>query len=103
VKFRTAQEKTTVCKGCPHSFSKSKLNEIEGSFAVVPWLSHLFYLDGLRRVGAVFNIDELSRQEWNGLILIEAVRTEVDQERFENAQEKAKLDAALQKQGSKRR
>jgi hypothetical protein len=60
-------------------------------------LEHLFYLDGLRRVGAVFQVNDLNREEWDGLLLIESTRIEVERERIKKAEEKAKIQAALQK------
>lgn len=63
----------------------------------IPWLQHLFYIDGLRRVGATFSINELTREEWDGLLLIEGVRAEVERERTRKAEEKAKIQAALHK------
>lgn len=89
--------KDTVCQPCEFNFSKSSLGDIEGSFVVIPWLQHLFYLDGLRRVGATFSINELKKEEWDGLLLIESVRAEVERERTRKAEEKAKIQAALHK------
>jgi len=60
-------------------------------------LQHLFYLDGLRRVGATYHINELTKEEWDGLLVIEGVRVEVERERVEKEREKAKIRAALQK------
>jgi len=60
-------------------------------------LQHLFYIDGLRRVGAVFQINDLTREEWDGLLVIEGVRIEVERERMNKAEEKAKIQAVLQK------
>lgn len=63
----------------------------------IPWLEHLFYIDGLRKVGATFSINALTKEEWDGLLLIEGVRIEVERERMHKAEEKAKINAALQK------
>lgn len=82
---------------CEFNFSKSKLSDIEGGFVVIPWLQHLFYLDGLRHVGATFSVNELTREEWDGLLLLESVRMEVERERFEREREKVKIKAALQR------
>lgn len=92
----------TVCQPCEFNFSKTKLGDIEGSFVAIPWLQHLFYIDGLRRVGATFSINELTREEWDGLLLIEGVRADVERERTRKAEEKAKVQAALQKGRSRR-
>jgi len=51
----------------------------------------------LRRVGAVFQINDLTREEWDGLLVIEGVRIEIERERMNKAEEKAKIQAVLQK------
>ena len=89
--------KDTVCQPCEFNFSKSKLGDIEGSFVVIPWLQHLFYIDGLRKVGAVYLINDLTKEEWDGLLLIEGIRIEVENERVRKMEEKAKSQAALGK------
>jgi len=73
------------------------LGDVEGSFVAIPWLQHIFYLDGLRRVGATFSINELTKEEWDGLLLIESVRIEVENERIKQAEKKARDRAALGK------
>jgi hypothetical protein len=51
----------------------------------------------LRRVGAVFQINDLTREEWDGLLVLEGVRIEVERERMKKSEEKAKIQAALHK------
>lgn len=89
--------KDTVCQPCEFNFSKSKLGDIEGGFVAIPWLQHLFYLDGLKKVGARFNINDLTKEEWDGLLLIEGVRVEIEREQMKKAEDKARAKAAMQK------
>jgi len=56
---------------------------------VLPWLSHLLYLSGLRRAGATFLLDDLAKEEWDGLLMLDAVQQELESEMLER--EKRKL------------
>jgi len=51
----------------------------------------------LRRVGATFSINDLTKEEWDGLLVVESTRIEVERERMRKEQEKAKVRAALHK------
>jgi len=51
----------------------------------------------LRRVGAVFQINDLTKEEWDGLLLLEGVRIEIEREQRMKAEDKAKIKAALHK------
>lgn len=96
MKYKTSGDKETICEKCPHRATKTRLEDIEGSYSILPWVSHLFYLDGLNRVGATFHINDLHKCEWDGLVLIESARIELEKERMEKADEKAKLQKAMQ-------
>jgi len=80
-----------VCEHCPENLSHSSLDSIEGSTVVLPWVSHLLYLYGLRQIGAQFHIDDLSKEEWDGLLMLESVKVELGDEQ----QKKAELDAKV--------
>lgn len=45
----------------------------------------------------MFHINDLTREEWDGLLVVEGVRIEVENERMRKEGEKAKVKAALQK------
>lgn len=83
-----------MCEKCPSNYSKHKLSEIPGSEAVVPWVNHLMYLDGLRQVGCNFQLDDLSKDEWDGLLLLQNTRNEIEWERYEKERRKQQLEAA---------
>jgi len=102
-KYVSARDKETVCNKCPRNLSKSSLSQIEGVQAALPWLSHLFYLDSLRRVGAVFHLNDLSREEWDGLILLENVRAELEQEMYDKEKRKSDLGTAMARQSQVRK
>jgi hypothetical protein len=40
-------------------------------------------LYGLKNAGATFHYNELSKLEWDGLMLIETIRAEIEQEQME--------------------
>jgi len=102
-KYASSRDKETVCEGCPKNLSKTSLDKIEGHRAALPWLGHLLYLDALRRVGANFMLDDLTKSEWDGLILIEDVRSEIEQEQYRKQEQKTKLAKALAKQSQVKR
>jgi len=64
---------------------------------VLPWLSHILYIYGLKEVGAVFNINDLTKEEWDSIMLIEGVKSEIERERYEKEDLKRKVDAASTK------
>ena len=102
LKLETA-ESVAVCETCPKNLSKSKLFAVEDVGVILPWLSHLFYLYGLVKVGAHFLIDDLTRKEWDGLLMLESIRNEVEQERYEAERIKEKAEAAIAKSKYSRR
>lgn len=86
-----------TCRECPRNLSKTKASEIEGSEAVMSWLRHIFWLYSLRQAGATFLLNELSLQEWEGLITLEGVRAEIEREQYEKQEMKKKVRAAQAK------
>jgi len=100
--FRTSVD-SEVCKTCPRNLSKSKLYSIEGVNAVLPWLFHLMYLYGLTKVGATFLIDDLTRGEWDGLLMLESVKNEVEHEKYEAERLKQKATSAIASSRTKKR
>lgn len=83
-----------MCDKCPSNYFKAKLHDIPGSEAVVPWVNHLVYLDGLQQAGCTFGIDDLSKDEWDGLLLIQVTRAEIEWEKYEKEKRKQQLEAA---------
>ena len=96
-------DKEDVCKKCPNNLAKSKLSDIEGSSIVLPWLGHVLYIYGLKQAGAVFHINDLTKSEWDGILLIESVKNEIERERIEKEELKRKLDAAARGGSSHRK
>ncbi len=100
VKFKSSVD-ANVCEHCPENLAQSTLDSIEGSDVVLPWIGHLLYLYGLRQVGAQFHIDDLSREEWDGLLMLESVKAELEDERAKKDELQAKV-AAVKSKSSKR-
>lgn len=94
MKFGSAVNKETVCDKCPCNYFKQKVREIPGGEFVQTWVSHLFWLDILRKVGCVFQPNALTKEEWDGLILLETTRAEIELERIEKAKRDRQLRAA---------
>ena len=61
---------------------------------MLPWIHHLIYLDGLKQVGCTYQLDDLTKTEWDGLLLIQQVRNEIEMEQFEKEKRKRQLQAA---------
>lgn len=91
IKYQTAVNPDTVCEKCPSNYFKHKLNDIPGSEVVVPWINHLVYLDGLVQCGCKFTVDDLTKAEWDGLLLIHIVRREIEKEQMEKADRERQL------------
>jgi len=47
------------------------------------WTQHLVYLDALRLAGCQFSLDDLTRDEWEGLMLIESERADLQKQEIE--------------------
>jgi len=61
---------------------------------VLPWINHLLYVDGLKMVGCQFVIDDLTKDEWDGLLLLQIVRNEIELEQADKEKRKQQLQAA---------
>lgn len=48
----------------------------------------------LRKVGCTFQPNTLTKEEWDGLILLETTRAEIEMERMEKAKRERQLRAA---------
>lgn len=94
LKFQTASSET-VCEACPRNASKTKLFELENVEALIPWLNHLFYLYSLVKIGASFHVDDLTRSEWDGLLMLESVKAEIEHEKYDQERLKQKAAAAV--------
>lgn len=55
----------------------------------MPWVRHIFWLYGLKNAGATFHFNELSKREWDGMMLIETVRAELEREQMEKSRLKS--------------
>jgi hypothetical protein len=95
--FQTTAD-ADVCEKCPRNQSRTKVYSIEGAEAVLPWLFHLMYLYGLTKVGATFLIDDLTKEEWDGLLMLESVRAEIEHEKYEAERLKQKAESAMASQ-----
>jgi hypothetical protein len=84
-----------VCEKCPRNQVKTKVFSIEGANAVLPWLFHLIYLYGLTKVGATFLINDLTKEEWDGLLMLDSVKNEIEHEKYEAERLKQKAEAAV--------
>jgi hypothetical protein len=102
IKYKTSLEKEIVCERCPSGVGPiEKFTEIEGYESVLPFVNQILYLYGLKNVGATFLIDDLSREEWDGLMLLQQVKNEVEAERYERERHKSEAKDALRSSGRK--
>lgn len=62
-------------------------------------MSHLFYLEGLKNVGAHFLINDLTKEEWDGLMLIATAKEDVRKEREEKEKERQQLLKSMRSGG----
>jgi hypothetical protein len=92
-KFKSSIDED-VCEKCSQNLAKQRLSSIEGYAAVVPWVSHLLYIYSLVQVGVSFGIDDLNREEWNGLLMLESVKGELEQERLDKMRLEQKVASA---------
>lgn len=97
LKYKAAINKETVCEHCPYGSTSKAVEDIEESAFVLPWLSHLFYLDGLHRVGATFSLCDLSKSEWDGLLLLEKVRAKISSDEINKREREQKILRAKQR------
>lgn len=81
--FQTAQDSDRACKQCPDNQSKEKLSAVENGFAVLPWLNHVFWLWAVKSSGVVFTLGDLSKDELDGLFLIQSLQSEIEREKLE--------------------
>lgn len=93
-KYNTAVNPDTVCDKCPSNFFKQRIKDIPGSMEVIPWINHLIWLDGLKHVGCNFLLNDLTYEEWEGLLLLQTVRNEIEVEMMEKDKRKQQLQAA---------
>jgi len=96
LKFETAANEQ-VCEACPKNLSKTKLYGLEDIHVILPWITHLFYLYSLLKLGVSFRIDDLTKKEWDGLLMLESVKAEVEHEQYEAERLKHKAAAELAK------
>lgn len=68
----------------------------------MPWVGHVLYLYGLKNIGATFHINDLTKNEWDGILLIEGAKSEIERERMEKEELKRKIDAASTKKSHRR-
>jgi hypothetical protein len=99
-KYVTAQDKERACRQCPKNVTREKMSDIEGAFAVYPWIAHLLWLFNLVEVGATFHLDDLSYLEWEGLLILKAAQAEVEKERYEKERVRHQNQEALAKSQS---
>jgi hypothetical protein len=92
--FQTAQDPDRVCKQCPRNQSKEKLSEIEGGFAAIPWLNHVFWLFAAKNSGVVFGLHDLTKDELDGIMMIQSIQYEIERERLEKDRIKQLADRA---------
>jgi len=95
LKYKSALNKKTVCERCPNNESRSKLYELEGVEGIIPWLSHLFYLEGLKNVGAHFMINDLTKEEWDGLMIIASAKEDIRKEKEKKEEERRNLQRVM--------
>lgn len=100
LKLETALNEN-VCDNCSRNVSKTRLFGIENINAILPWITHLFYLYSLLKLGVSFRINDLTKKEWDGLLMLESVKAEVEQEQYDAERLKQKAADAIAK--SKRR
>jgi len=95
-KFKTSiDDKKLLCERCPQGVGVlDKISEIEGAEGVLPFTEHVIYLDNLIKVGASVQINDLTKEEWDGLILLRKAKNEVEVELIEREKEKQKLKQA---------
>jgi len=55
----------------------------------------------MKRVGAVFGLNDLEKIEWDGLILIEQTRTEIELEQVKRERERANLKSVSGSRGKR--
>jgi len=69
----------------------------------VPWVRHIFWLHGIHQAGATFHFNDLDKAEWDGLLMIESVRAEIERAQVEKQKEKQMLAQAQQSVGARNR
>lgn len=94
VKFASAVDKDDACLKCDKNLAKQKLSDVEYAQVVMPWVGHLLYLYGMKQIGVAFRVNDLTKDEWDGLIMIEGLKNEIEKERLEKDELKRKVAAA---------
>jgi len=67
-----------ACEGCPANPENSPL--LEEDPLLVEWANHLMWLWNLHELGCVFRMDDLTPEEWRGLMVL---RQEMDRKQEE--------------------
>lgn len=85
-----------MCEKCPSGVGAiDEIYDIEGGEGVIPFVEHIFYLENLSRVGATFNLNDLTKEEWDGLIILKRIQNEVETELMEREHEKQRMQQAM--------
>jgi len=53
-------------------------------------------LDGLSQAGCHYRLNDLVREEWEGLLLLQIVRSEIEQEMMDKEKKRQQLSAATE-------
>lgn len=69
--------------------------DIEGGDATIPFIEHVLFLDNLIKVGASIEINDLTKEEWDGLILLRKVRLDVETELMKQEQSRREAQRAV--------
>ena len=56
---------------------------------VMPLVQHVMWLDQMKKVGATFRLNDLTKREWDCLIVLESAKSEVEQEHMQREKEKS--------------